>query len=165
MRLFFVLWMCFLLLWMCFLFVSVPVMAADTLTVSGAYALATAPQQKAGAVFMNVENTGNADDRLIGAEADVSDVIEIHTMDMSGDMMMMRQVEGVGVPVGEKTVFKPEGYHLMLIGLHKPLVVGESFLVTLKFEKAGDVHALVDVRAPYTPVSKSEKTPEQAADE
>jgi copper(I)-binding protein len=42
---------------------------------------------------------------------------------------------------------KPGSYHVMLIGLKKPLAAGDSFPVTLKFEKAGNISITVPVKA------------------
>lgn len=67
-------------------------------------------------------------------------------MDMSG-MMSMRQVASIEVPAGGEVVLEPGGYHVMLIGLSAPLVVGESFPLALEFEKAGTITVTAEVRA------------------
>jgi len=69
-------------------------------------------------------------------------------MKMEGDVMRMRQVDAIEVPVGQTVELKPGGYHLMFIGLKAPLKVGERFPMTLKFEKAGEVKVEVVVQAP-----------------
>jgi periplasmic copper chaperone A len=57
----------------------------------------------------------------------------------------MRPVEALEVKPGTPTVLKPGGYHIMLMDLKGPLVVGHSFSVTLTFEKAGKVEATAKV--------------------
>ena len=42
---------------------------------------------------------------------------------------------------------KPGSYHVMLIGLKKPLTAGETFPLTLTFEKAGNISVTVPVQA------------------
>jgi periplasmic copper chaperone A len=44
-------------------------------------------------------------------------------------------------------VLKPGSYHVMLIGLKKPLKAGETIPLTLDFEKAGKVSLTVPIRA------------------
>ena len=43
-------------------------------------------------------------------------------------------------------VLKPGSYHVMLIGLKKPLKDGETIPLTLDFEKAGKVSITVPIR-------------------
>ena len=43
----------------------------------------------------------------------------------------------VDLPAGQPVVLKPGAVHIMLLGLKQPLRAGESFPLTLEFEKAG----------------------------
>ena len=63
----------------------------------------------------------------------------------SGEMMM-RPVERIELPAGEDVVLEPGGYHVMLIDLATPLVVGTTFELTLQFEQAGSMTVEVPVR-------------------
>ena len=51
--------------------------------------------------------------------------------------MKMRQVDAVPLPAGQAVTLSPGGYHIMLVDLKAPLVAGQSFPLTLTFEKAG----------------------------
>jgi hypothetical protein len=51
----------------------------------------------------------------------------------------------VDIPAGGTVDFSPTGRHLMLVGLKAPLKEGESFLVTLKFDKGGTQNTVVKV--------------------
>jgi hypothetical protein len=106
------------------------------------YARATAPGQPTGGGYLKLQN------RLLSATAEVSGSVELHMMKMEGDVMRMRQVDAIDVPVGQTVELKPGGYHLMFIGLKAPLKVGERFPMTLKFAKAGEVKVEVEVQAP-----------------
>ena len=106
------------------------------------------------------------DDRLVAAAVDssIADHAEVHEVvpadgsDMSMDMgsdttmamgagqMVMREVDHIDIPAGEMVMLKPGGYHVMLIDLVAPLEIGQTFDVTLTFEKAGDVIVPVEVR-------------------
>lgn len=95
-----------------------------------------------GAAYMIIENKGNEDDALIGAEGDVSDAVEIHEMVVDeNNVMHMKPVEGqrLVIPAKGKVELKPGGYHIMLIGLKHQLKEGEVVHLTLKFEKSGDI--------------------------
>ena len=96
------------------------------------------PGQTAGGGYLKLQNSGPAD-RLVGASAPVSSSVELHSMTMEGDVMRMRQLEAIDVPAGKTVELKPGGLHLMLMGLKAPLKAGDSFVLKLRFEKAGEV--------------------------
>ena len=68
--------------------------------------------------------------------------------DMAGGVMMMVQQENVPVGVQSQIEFKPGGLHVMLIGLNQDLKPGDTFQVTLNFEKAGQITMDVPVKQP-----------------
>lgn len=110
------------------------------LTVVQPWSRATAPSQKAGGVFLRIENASGQPDRLIGVESKVADTASLHAMTRDGDVMKMRPVEGgVAVPANGHVVLAPGGRHIMLIGLHNRLAKGSAFPLTLIFERAGRV--------------------------
>lgn len=122
--------------------------AQAEIAVSNPFSRASAPQAKAGAAFMTVTIDAGSD-KLIGASSPVADKVELHTHLMQDGVARMRPVEGgIDVTAGTPTELKPGGQHIMLIGLKAPLKQGDSFPVTLKFEKAGDVLVTVPVQGP-----------------
>ena len=120
---------------------------AGAITIGHPYARATAAGQPTGGGFMKFVN-GGANDKLLSVSAEVSNSVEIHEMKMEGDVMKMRQVDGIELPASKTVELKPGGYHVMFIGLKAPLKVGDKFPVKLKFEKAGEVTVEVKVEAP-----------------
>jgi periplasmic copper chaperone A len=120
---------------------------AGAITIVHPYARATAAGQPTGGGFMKVANAGG-NDKLLSVSAEVSKSVELHEMKMEGDVMKMRQVEGIELQAGKTVELKPGGYHVMFIGLKAPLKAGDSFPVKLKFEKAGEVTVNVKVEAP-----------------
>ena len=61
-------------------------------------------------------------------------------------LMKMRTVELIELKAGEKIEMKPgQGYHIMLLGLKKPLKAGDSFPMQLSFRKSGKVQLTVTV--------------------
>lgn len=104
------------------------------------------PAMENGAAYMTLVNTGKEADRLISASGDVAKTIELHTHLHENNVMVMRKVDAIEITPGKPTQLQPGGLHIMLIGLKKPLVAGQTFPLTLKFEKAGEATTQVIVR-------------------
>ena len=103
-----------------------------------------APSNAAG--YAILRNRGTAPDALVSASSDVSERVEVHeTRNMSG-MMMMEKVDKVALPTGARVELKPGSYHLMLIGLKRPLTPGQTVDITLEFERAGKIKTRAEVR-------------------
>jgi copper(I)-binding protein len=95
-----------------------------------------------------MSGTGKAD-KLIAASApkSVTKKAQLHrTMMGSGDLMSMAPVKAIAVPAWGTVKLKPGGYHIMLIGLRKPLEAGASFPLTLTFARSGKQTVTVKVR-------------------
>ena len=100
-----------------------------------------------GGGFLAISNRGAAADRLLAASSPLARAMELHTMVRDGDVMRMRPVQAIDVPVGQTVTLRPGGLHLMLIGLSRPLREGETVPVTLRFERAGEVRVELAVQA------------------
>jgi copper(I)-binding protein len=106
-------------------------------------------QSGTGAVYMKLVNEGQEADRLVGAQTDVTEVVEIHESKMEGDVMKMQRLpDGLEIPAEGEVELKPGGYHVMLIGLKQDLNVGDEFSLVLEFEKSGTMSVNVQVRQP-----------------
>ena len=115
------------------------------LTVGDPWARASAGPAKAGAAYVTITNGGAETDRLIAAATPAAKRAAVHTHMMDRGVMKMRPVEAVEVDPGEPTVFMPGGLHIMLMGLKAPLVEGDTFPLTLTFERSGIVEVRVRV--------------------
>lgn len=116
-----------------------------------AYAFATTPAQKNGAVFLEMKNLHpEIDATFVEAKTDVAESIEIHEMVMDGDKMQMRRVEDFTIPAGEQEVIilEPHGLHIMLMGLKKPLKEGDIFPLYLSFDNSEIIKIEVLVAKP-----------------
>jgi copper(I)-binding protein len=100
------------------------------------------------AVYMVIRNEGGQADRLIRAESDVAETVELHETKMEGGTMKMEPVQAIDIPPGGQVELKPGGLHVMLIGLKRELAVGDRLTVTLYFEQAGVVTLEAEVRQP-----------------
>lgn len=113
-------------------------------TAQPGWARPTVAGQAAGGGFVSLTGAASAD-RLVSASSPVAKSVELHTMEMDGSVMRMRQVPGIDVPAGQTVALKPGGHHLMFMGLTQPLKQGDTFPLTLHFEKAGDVQVQMTV--------------------
>lgn len=131
---------------------ALPAAATDTYT-AGALVVekpfARPSMARNGAAYVTIVNTANQPDRLIRVLSSRAGNVEMHTMTMDGDIMRMREVPGIDVPGNGRVEMKPgEGLHIMLMGLNGPLNDGESFPMTLQFERSGKVDVIVPVAKP-----------------
>jgi periplasmic copper chaperone A len=119
--------------------------AAQTgpIEVKNAWARATPGKVETGAAYLTIESA--APDRLTGVSTPVAGKAEVHEMTMQGGVMKMRPLGPVDLPAGHAVVLKPGGTHIMLTGLKQPLRVGESFPLTLDFERAGKREVTVTI--------------------
>ena len=117
----------------------------QSLRIEHPFARATPPGARVAGVFLTIENTGRQPDRLLRVSSPVAGVAELHEMKMDAGMMKMRAVQSLEVKPGESLVLKPGGYHVMLTELKQPLKTGDSFPLTLTFDKAGTVEVSVSV--------------------
>ncbi len=104
-----------------------------------------AAQGRVGVLYMRIEDRGAAD-RLTAVQTDAAKTAELHENVHEGNVMKMRPVAGVPVPAGGAVALAPGGYHVMLMGLTRPLAPGDTFPVTLTFERAGTVQTTATVR-------------------
>ncbi len=119
---------------------------AGTIEIEDAYARAASPVAKTGAAFMHISNNGDVDDRLVAVKTDVARTPELHTHIMEDGVAKMREVpEGFVIPAHGTTVLKRGGLHIMLMGLTKPFIQGETITLTLVFEKAGEITVEVPI--------------------
>lgn len=126
---------------------ALPVLAEPQISIEDPYARAAGKSAKAGAAFMTIVNAGDEDDRLIGAKADISRRVELHTH-IEGDGGIMRMVEveeGFAVPAGASHALARGGDHVMFMGLTGPLEHGDTVPVTLIFEKSGEIAVEIPV--------------------
>ncbi len=130
-----------------FAFTCLPALAAasgmahaGSIDIQGGWVRATPNGARTGAAYLTIDNQGGAEDRLTGGTTTAASTMQIHEMKVENGVMSMREVTGgLALPAHAKTELKPGGYHIMLIGLAKPIAAGDDVVLTLHFAKAGDV--------------------------
>ncbi|CFX16949.1 conserved exported protein of unknown function [Candidatus Filomicrobium marinum] len=121
---------------------------AGALKIDHPWARPSIGETKNSAAYFKIENTGKAADRLVSAKADIAERTELHeSVDEGGVAKMLPLKDGIPVPADGEAELKPLGMHVMLMGLKSKLEEGQSFPMTLTFEKQGDVQVEVKIEA------------------
>lgn len=130
-----------------------PVANEDPVTVANAYVRAVPPGQSVSAAFMELQNNSDETRFLIKAASDVAESVELHEHIHKGNMMQMRQVEKIALNAHSSTALKPGGYHVMLIGLTRPLAPGSKVTLSLTLDNGQKL----DIEAPVKKIEQSMK--------
>jgi copper(I)-binding protein len=130
--------------------------ALAQVTVTEPWVRATVPAQKSSGAFMQLRSAKDA--RLVGVRTPVAGNAELHQMEMQGQSMKMRPVDGIALPAGQVVNLASGGYHVMLFDLKRQLKEGETVPLTLVVEdaqhKRSDVNVTMQVKPlGYSPAS------------
>jgi periplasmic copper chaperone A len=105
----------------------------------------TVPQQKVTGAFMQLQSPKAV--KVIAASSPISDNVEIHTMEMQGDIMKMRAISALDLPAGQVVELKPGSYHIMLFNLKSQVKAGDVVPITLTVEEADKKRTTYTVQA------------------
>jgi len=123
--------------------------AQATVKITDAWIRATAPGQEVGGAFMTI--TSKVDSTLASASSPVASDIQIHRMWMEKDVMKMRMLDSLKLPKGKPVKLDPDGFHLMLFGLKKPLKEGDNIEISLTLKDKLGNQTVQIVRVPVKP--------------
>lgn len=98
------------------------------------------------AVYMTI--TSRTADRLIAASAPVAKRTDLMTMEDGGGAMGMKYLEAIDIPADDPVSLNPSGLHVWLAELDQPLRAGQTFPLSLEFEKAGQREVTVSIIEP-----------------
>ncbi len=95
--------------------------------------------------------TATGDDRLASVASPAANLVQIHESRIESNMMMMRELrEGLPLPAGQAVALRPGGNHLMLLGVARPLVAGDTVALTLTFASSAPLEVTATVGQPAT---------------
>lgn len=112
-----------------------PSVWANSVVVSKAWVRPTMPGQSVAGAYLDI--TAKQAAKLVAVRSALSSDVQIHWMQMDGDVMRMREVASIDLPKDATVSLKPGGYHLMLMQLKKPILAGETIPLTLVIETPG----------------------------
>ena len=116
------------------------------LTLSELQVRATVAGLPTSAAYLTIANAGKTPDKLLGIDCACAASAMMHRSELKNGVSSMSMVGQLEIPAGGKVEFRPDGLHVMLVGLKGPLKAGGMQEMTLRFEKAGTVKAGFHVR-------------------
>ena len=121
---------------------------AGSLEIADPWSRATPKGSSVAAGYMTIKNTGSTPARLISGSSDAGSGFQRHETKMEKGVAKMRPIKGgLEIKPGDTVELKPGAFHVMFVGLKKPLAAGDRINATLVFEKAGTVNVEYEVRA------------------
>jgi copper(I)-binding protein len=123
-----------------------PQTSSNTIKIEQVWARATPSGAQTGAAYMTLINNGASADRLVSASTPVAHQIQFHKETEDNGVSRMREVHNVELSPGGKVIFKPGDMHMMIVGIRQPLKEGQTFPLTLQFEKAGQIDVTVPIK-------------------
>ncbi|MGI3744344.1 MAG: copper chaperone PCu(A)C [Janthinobacterium lividum] len=111
------------------------------LTVAQPWSMALPPNAPTVAAYFVITNNGPDADRLEAVDSPIAGAAQLHEHINQNGLMKMQHVETVNIPAGGAVTFAPMAYHVMLLDLkdRTRLIDGQTFPLTLHFQKAGDL--------------------------
>ncbi len=118
----------------------------ETIEIHGAKINATVQGMAITGAYFHLKNNSDKAITLVNASSDISDRVEIHEHILQDGLMRMQPVtQDITVPAKGMIMFKPGGYHIMLMNLNKAIKEGEN--ITIKLTFADGTHKLFSATA------------------
>ena len=101
------------------------------------------------AAYLTIANGTVTDDALLGVSApDLATSVSLHETTTGDDGMTgMHHTPSIAIPAGGTVTLEPGGLHVLLEGLRRDLVAGDSVQLVITFERVGPVTVDALVRA------------------
>lgn len=111
---------------------------STAISVVDGWVRAVPPVSRATAAYFTIVNPRSEDDMLLHVSSEAASAVEMHNVVAQPDgTSAMMPVPHIAVPGKAKTQLKPGSYHIMLIGLAKPVKEADRVPMQLIFQKAG----------------------------
>jgi periplasmic copper chaperone A len=121
-------------------------------TATDAWVRGTVPGQRTTGAFVTLHSTEDA--KLVGVASPIAKSVQVHESEMANGVMRMKAVDFVALPAGKRVELQPGGYHVMLLGLVRPLGAGDSVALTLTLEDKSGKRSTLDVEAEVRPLGR-----------
>ena len=122
-------------------------LAGDGLRVEKPWARAAINMTRPAAAYLTVINGTGKQVTLTGVSSPEAGMTMIHKMVMDGDVMKMEPAGKIVIAAGKRFVFKPGGYHIMLMHLKQPIKEGDTLDLSVKFSSGKTMEVKVPVLA------------------
>lgn len=113
-----------------------------------AWARPSDPNERSAPVYMQLLSP--KDTKLISARSSSAEAVEVHGAAQDKGGKTMHPVVDLQLHAGKTLEFKPDGYHLMLVDVKKPIRAGFEVQITLIFQNVDGAREVVYVHAPVS---------------
>ncbi|MEE9335359.1 MAG: copper chaperone PCu(A)C [Granulosicoccaceae bacterium] len=120
---------------------------ADLPMISNLQVMAHPPGASVTAGYLTINNISDEPLVVTGASSDAVTRIEMHESAIKNDVASMIKHEKLSIAAGETMELKHGGFHLMLMDLVSPLMLGSTLAVTLHTNQ-GDIQLSMPVVKP-----------------
>lgn len=100
------------------------------------------------AIYFTLGNGGAVADTLTAVVSAEGEETAMHVSMQHGGTMHMSPVTQLPVPANDSVSFRPLGAHVMVSGLRRGLVVGDTVRATLRFVSGATLEVRAGVRTP-----------------
>ena len=129
-----------------FLSLSAAAQQRAVIDLADVWVRALPPTQTNTAAYLTVINRGDTGITIVGASADLAGKVEIHTTREIDGYMRMEQLQDLSVAAGQSLQLAPGGTHLMLLGLARMPLSGETVQLCLELATGDEVCTVAEVR-------------------
>ncbi|MEO5784279.1 MAG: copper chaperone PCu(A)C [Casimicrobiaceae bacterium] len=130
--------------------------ALAQVSVTDAWVRGTVAPQTSSAAYMTLRASQPM--AVVAAASPFAKQAAIHEMTMDGGVMRMRSVPALPLPADKSVALVPNGYHVMLTGLLRPLKEGEKVPIVLTLKDAGGKQSTLAVEALVRPLTAGSHT-------
>ena len=116
-----------------------------SLSLSGFWTTATPPGAPTASAYLTISNNGTVSDSLVAVSSPVASLAMLHRMDVTNGIATMQTVPEIEIPPGKTVTLAPDAFHIMFVTLKQTLKAGDAMPVTLIFQRAGRVDAILPV--------------------
>ena len=136
--------------WLVLLTLLIPALSAaappPALSAQDAWVRAT-PGVEVAAAYLTLHNGGTQPVVVNGVTSPAAGAAMIHESSLVNGQSTMRAHEPLRIAAGETVRFAPEGLHIMLHMLNRPLAAGDEVPLVLRLEGGGSLTVTARVRA------------------
>ncbi len=98
------------------------------------------------AAYFKISNFSFEPDTLYAVRAEFAKMAQLHESFRKNGMVGMKEIGFVVIPAKGSVVFKPGGYHVMLMDVKEDLKTGIKVKFSLVFKHAGEVEVIAPVK-------------------
>jgi copper(I)-binding protein len=119
--------------------------AHAAVTATDAWVRGTVPAQRSTGAFVVLQSSEEA--KLVAVTTPAAASAEIHASEQVAGVAHMHALDALALPAGRRVEMKPGSFHIMLVGLTRPLAAGDEVPLTLTIEDHKGRRSRVEVRA------------------